>query len=173
MALDDRETLAAVSALEREGLRFYSTASRVVADPRARSLFRGLAEAKEGAVKLLDHEALRAALPPPAGPPPAPIYTTQAFEPLVCFVCGEEVRGGQIPEECPSCGASGYSFEVDMDQARAVRLAEEKERQALEFLDHASRRVGDAQLREALRRLADMERATLSVLQLRPRGGER
>jgi rubrerythrin len=171
--MDDRDTLATVAALEREGLEFYSRASRVVADPRARSLFKGLADAKESQIKFLTGEA--AGSQHLEGGPTAPpaIYTSAAFEPLVCFVCGEEIKGSQIPEECPSCGASGYSFEVDMDQDQALRLAAEKERRALDYVDHASRKVGDAHLRETLLRVAEMEKATLSVLHVRPRASDR
>jgi rubrerythrin len=172
----DRERLAAVAAVEREGLEFYSRASRVASDPRAKGIFLRLAGDKAETVRLVGEKLGGAARASKARPvrrasrttkvrETPQVYPRSAIEPLVCFVCGEEVRGSDVPSECPSCGASGYAFEVDIDRETALRMAIESQRRNIEFVTRTFRSVSGAEAKDFLQRLADLERTSLKELE--------
>ncbi len=170
-SVDDREALGALLAIGRAGMEFYSRASRVAASPQTRLVFQRLAVDKEAQVEFLRNHG-RALGRLSAGIKarkrdsfPPSIYPMSAIDPLVCFVCGEEVRDGQIPPECPTCGASGYSFEVDIDVPHAVRMARESERKSLEYVAQVSTGTTSAPMIQLLRRLAEMQEGFLSKLE--------
>ncbi len=163
----DRDRLATVAAVEREGLEFYSRASRVASDPRAKGVFLRLARDKAETVRLLGKKlggGPRASKAKGVKGTPE-VYPRAAIEPLVCFVCGEEVRGSDVPSECPSCGASGYAFEVDIDRETALRMAIESQRRNIDVVTRTYRSVSGAQAKSLLHRLAKLERTSLKALE--------
>ncbi len=132
--------------MEREGADFYSRVSRIAADPRARKLFHDLADGRLEAASLLitrygelsdeDHdleaEDANRRLEEKGLTRPS-IYPHKSVETAVCFVCGEEVLVDDLPPECPFCGASGYSFESDIDEGQAFAMVRENESKRLDF----------------------------------------
>lgn len=174
--MDEQETLATLVALGKAGVDFYSKASRVAANPQTRLVFQRLAQGKEAQVQFLRDQA-RALGGPSAGikarkrssAPPA-IYPLSTIEPLVCFVCGQELKDAAIPAECPSCGASGYAFEVDINVAHAVRMALESEEKHLEYLSQASRALSNGEAKRLLKHLSEMEKSFVTNLKKEAKG---
>jgi rubrerythrin len=154
----ERAALMSALVLEKAGLDFYSNVSKVAADPRARSLFQQMADRKREEMRLLNlrygeitgdeaaptpEEAERILLQ--GGESVPSIYPMKSVERAVCFVCGEEVAVDALPNECPSCGASRYAFERDIDEGLAFRMAQENEAKCLDlyrrFAEELSGRV--------------------------------
>ncbi len=168
--------LKCASILEKEGAEFYERASKVAADPRARSLFHVMAESKLEAFRILSKELRELAGGPPLvredeldeGPtddlPQVPrIYAVNTLVTAACYVCGEEVPVDALPRECPSCGASRYTFERDIDVKRAATIVQEDENRCLDFYrEHVGRVSGGA--RQLLERLIQRSEARLRDL---------
>ncbi len=172
----DRDRLAVVAAVEQEGLEFYSRASRVASDPRAKGVFLRLARDKAETVGLLGKKLGSGGRPSKAraagsstkakGMKETPeVYPRSAIEPFVCFVCGEEILGSDVPSECPSCGASGYAFEVDIDRETALKMAIESQRRNIDVVTRTYRSVSGVQAKDFLHRLANLERTSLKELE--------
>ncbi|MFQ5837809.1 MAG: hypothetical protein ACE5HJ_03395 [Thermoplasmata archaeon] len=175
----ERATLMSAFVLENEGLDFYSKVSKVAADPRARHLFQVMAERRSEDVRLLRHEYKELT---GEGDAPSPdeaerrlaekgqqvpsIYPKTSLETAVCFVCGEEVPVDALPNECPTCGASRYTFERDIDEKMARRMAQDSEMKRLEFYEE-SLEVATGRVRDLLEDLVNRTKVYLRDLEVK------
>lgn len=126
-------------AVENEGLEFYSRAAKVASDPRARAVFLEMAQSRQEDIRHLTEtwreligRDLSASNEDQIEAGASSIYPMELVNSAVCFVCGEEVPVDALPEDCPSCGASRYTFEMDIDEEAARRMVRRSERKRLD-----------------------------------------
>jgi len=154
------EAIRQLAQVERDGAAFFRLANRLAADPRVKFIFGRAAEEYENAAKVLGPLAKG------KGKPKVPaFFPFEEYEDIECYVCGFVVKGDEIPEICPSCGAARYAFEKEVPQDRAWDLVARTTKDVLAFAKKAGAGAKDPKGKEALAKAVEVHKGLLGEAQ--------